>query len=61
MRKILFRIAFVLIAVAVIALYIYDLTVNHVPPTKNLFRCGSIICICIAAFLRTFQTGSRGI
>lgn len=59
MKKILLRVFLVLVILAVIGLYIYDYTVNDVPPTKNLFRGCSIICLCIAGFLRTFQTSRR--
>ena len=44
---------------AVIGLYIYDIAVNNVEPTKNLFRCCSTVCICIAAFIRTFHVQRR--
>ena len=59
MKKILLRVFLILIILAVIGLYIYDYTVNDVPPTKNLFRGCSVICLCIAAFIRTFQTRGR--
>ena len=59
MKKILLRVFLILIILAVIGLYIYDYTVNDVPPTKNLFRGCSIICLCIAAFIRTFQVKGR--
>jgi hypothetical protein len=59
MKKILLRVFLVLIILAVIGLYIYDYTVNDVPPSKNLFRCCSVICLCIAAFIRTFQARGR--
>lgn len=59
MKKILLRVFLILIILAVIGLYIYDCMVNDVPPTKNLFRGCSIICLCIAAFIRTFQVKGR--
>ena len=56
MRKIILRILLVIVILAVIGLYIYEMIANGVPPTQNLFRAGSIILLCVVAFLRTFQS-----
>lgn len=59
MKKIIIRILLICIVLSVVALYFYDLFVNNSPPTKNLFRICSLICLCIAAFIRTFQSKYR--
>lgn len=59
MKKNLLRIILVLIMLAVIALYIYDIAVNHAAPTNNLFRAASVVFICIAAIIRTGQARQR--
>ena len=59
MKKIIIRILLICIVLAVVALYFYDLFVNNAPPTHNLFRICSLICLCIAAYIRTFQSKYR--
>lgn len=59
MKKIILRILLICIILAVVALYVYDLTVNNVPPTKNLVRMCCIILLSVVAFIRTFQSHRR--
>lgn len=59
MKKNLLRIILVLIMLAVITLYIYDIAVNHAAPTRNLFRAASVVFICLAAIIRTGQARQR--
>lgn len=59
MKKWILRIALILVMLAVIGLYVFEVFVNSAPPTKNLFRFGSILLLSIIAFLRTFQAERR--
>lgn len=52
MSKIILRIILVLLMLAIIALYVYDLAWNHTPPTKHLFRTMSIVFLCLAGLVR---------
>ena len=61
MGKILLRIILVLLIMAIIAFYVYDLAWNHTPPTKNLFRTVSVVCICLAGLLRTRGPGRKSL
>ena len=59
MKRNLIRILLVLVIIAIVGLYFYDLFVNHTEPTSNLFRTLSVVCICIAGLIRSFSDKSR--
>jgi len=62
MKKIILRILFILILLAIIGLYIFDIAVNKTPFTKNLFRTVSIVCICLLGFHRiNYSAGRRNL
>lgn len=59
MKKIILRIFLVVLIIGMIGFYLYDLLINHTDPTKNLFRTLSVVCVCIAGLIRTFQLRRR--
>lgn len=59
MKMTIIRIVLVLLVVAVIGLYVYDVVWNDVPPTKKIFRAGTVALMGILAFVRTFQIKRR--
>lgn len=61
MGRIIIRLIFVLLMIAIIALYVVDIVYNQVSPTKNLFRTISIFCICIVGLLKTRGSGRRSL
>ena len=61
MKKTILRIIFILLIIAIVSFYIYDLAVNHTEPTKHLFRTISIVCICCAGLLRTRGQGRKSL
>lgn len=48
-----------LVIVAIVIFYVYDLLVNKTAPTQNLFHTLSVVCICIAGLIRSFGTRNR--
>ncbi len=61
MKKWILRIVLIFVLLAVVGLYIFEVFVNKTPPTKNLFRFGSILLLTVIAFLRTFQVERRSL
>lgn len=59
MKKNIVRVILILLMVAIIGLYIYDLVVMQSKPTDHLFRTLSIVFICLAGIVRTFSGGNR--
>ena len=59
MRNWLVRIILILIMLAVVGLYVFELVAYKVEPAKHLFRTLSIVCFCIAGLIRRSGTQSR--
>ncbi|MBQ9839083.1 MAG: tetratricopeptide repeat protein [Oscillospiraceae bacterium] len=59
MKKNIVRAVLIILIIAIIGFYVYDLVVNHSAPIKNLFRTLSIVFLCLAGLVRTFSGGSR--
>lgn len=53
-------VALILVTVGAVALYIFEITVKSVSPTKNLFRMLATVCVCIGGLIRLFA-GSAGV
>ncbi len=54
MKRTVIRAGLILIIIAVIGFYVYDLVANNSKPTDHLFRTISIVCLCLASLIRTF-------
>ena len=52
MKTHILRAVFIVILVAIIGLYIFDIVGNNTPFTKNLFRTISIALVCCLGFNR---------
>ena len=59
MKKHILRAVFIVILVAIIGLYIFDIVVNNTPFTKNLFRTISIALVCCLGFNRVNYSARR--
>ena len=58
-RYIIFAII-ILLALASVALYLWEVIAKNVPPTKNLFRMLAVLFGCIAAFVRMLNPRRGG-
>lgn len=62
MKKRLISALFVLLLVAIIAAYVFDIVANGTPFTKNLFRTISIVFVCVIGFWRVnYSVGRRSL
>lgn len=59
MKLHLIRALLILLIVAIVAFYVYDLAVNKTEPTEHLFRTLSIVFLCLAGLVRTFGGRKR--
>ena len=59
MKKWLLRGILILIILSILGLYIFELVVNKTEPTKYLFRALSVVCICCAGLIRSFNGEAR--
>ena len=59
MKRTIVRIVFILLIVAIVGLYFYDLHINNTDPSENLFRTLSIVFLCLAGLARTSSKGRR--
>ncbi len=59
--RIVIAAALALIIIAVITLYVYEITVKNVPPQKNLFRMLALVCVSIGGFIRLFSPQRGGL
>ena len=53
MKKNLIRLFWILMILAVLSLYVYDVRVGSASPTQHLFRTLSIVFLCLAGLVRT--------
>ena len=62
MKKTILSIIYVLLLLAIIGLYIFDVVVNQTPFTKNLFRTISIAFLCLVGFGRlNYSVGRKNL
>ena len=60
MKKNILKTVFVVLLIAIIGFYIFDVVVNQIPFTKNLFRTISISAMCLFGFGRlNYSVGRR--
>lgn len=62
MKKNILKVIFLLLFVAIIGFYVFDIVVNHTPFTKNLFRAISTGIICLLGYGRlNYSVGRRSL
>ena len=61
MKRTIIRIVFILLIIAIVGLYFYDLHINQTDPSENLFRTLSIVFLCLAGLARTSSKGRRSL
>ena len=50
----------ILVAIGVVALYVWEVAFKNVEPTKHLFRMLATLCICVASLIRMLNPKRGG-